>query len=151
VNADIDCTGDEETVLKASEYIRKKKPNLLAIHLNGPDAVGHNIGFQSDEFYEQLTKTDGHISDIIQATKKAGIFNETLFIVSSDHGGLGKDHGGKTMTEMQIPWIVYGNAVRKKGVINESIMVYDTAATIAWLFNLKQPQVWIGRPVKSPF
>jgi predicted AlkP superfamily pyrophosphatase or phosphodiesterase len=151
VDADIDCTGDDATVQQAAQYIKRKKPNLLAIHLNGPDAVGHNIGFQSPEYYAQLTKTDRHVAEIIEAVKQAGIYNETLFIVSSDHGGLGKEHGGNTMTEMQVPWIVYGKAVRKKGVISESIMVYDTAATIAWLFGLKQPQVWIGRPVKSPF
>jgi predicted AlkP superfamily pyrophosphatase or phosphodiesterase len=151
VDADIDCTGDDATVLQATQYIKKKRPNLLAIHFNGPDAVGHNIGFQTPEYYTQLTKTDKQIAEIIESTKQAGTFNETLFIVSSDHGGLGKEHGGNTMMEMQVPWILYGKAVRNKGVINESIMVYDTASTIAWLFGLKQPQVWIGRPVKSPF
>ena len=29
------------------------------------------------------------------------------------------------------------------------MMQYDVAATIAWLLGLKQPQPWVGRPVKE--
>ena len=28
---------------------------------------------------------------------------------------------------------------------------YDVAATIAYIFRLKQPQVWTGRPMKQVF
>lgn len=30
-------------------------------------------------------------------------------------------------------------------------MTFDTAATIAYIFGLKTPQVWIGRPVEEAF
>jgi hypothetical protein len=40
----------------------------------------------------------------------------------------------------------------KKGLnFNESMMQYDVASTIAYVFGLKQPQVWIGRPMKQVF
>ena len=59
--------------------------------------------------------------------------------------------GGKTLQEMQIPFVVFGKGVRAGSVINNSTMIYDTAATIAWIFGLKQPQVWIGRPITEAF
>ena len=31
------------------------------------------------------------------------------------------------------------------------MMQFDVASTIAYIFNLKQPQVWIGRPMKQVF
>lgn len=31
------------------------------------------------------------------------------------------------------------------------MMQFDIASTIAYIFNLKQPQVWIGRPMLSAF
>ena len=52
---------------------------------------------------------------------------------------------------MQIPFVVFGKGVRAGSVINNSTMIYDTAATIAWIFGLKQPQVWIGRPITEAF
>ncbi|MDR3095345.1 MAG: alkaline phosphatase, partial [Bacteroidales bacterium] len=33
----------------------------------------------------------------------------------------------------------------------ESMMQFDVAATIAYIFGLEQPQVWIGRPMKQVF
>ena len=34
---------------------------------------------------------------------------------------------------------------------HESMMQYDVASTIAHIFGLQQPQVWIGRPVTQVF
>ena len=81
----------------------------------------------------------------------AGMEDNTVVIVTSDHGGINKKHGGKTLEEMEIPWIIYGKRVKKGEELTQSIMTYDTAATIAWIFGLKTPQVWIGRPVKAAF
>ena len=35
--------------------------------------------------------------------------------------------------------------------ITESMMQFDVASTIAYIFKLEQPQVWIGRPMKQVF
>src|SRR5262249_45226208 len=35
---------------------------------------------------EVLQRLDGHVNDIIEATKKAGIYDQTTFIVLGDHG-----------------------------------------------------------------
>ena len=69
-------------------------------------------------------------------------------LLLTDRGGVNKGHGRETM---QIPWIAYGKSTKHKGVINESIVIYDTAATITWLPGLKLPQVWTKRPVKQIF
>ena len=72
-------------------------------------------------------------------------------IVTSDHGGIEKGHGGKTMNEMQTPFIISGKNVKTSGEFQESMMQYDVASTIAYIFGLEQPQVWIGRPMKQVF
>ena len=94
---------------------------------------------------------DGYVKQILDAIKKAGIMDETVVMLSSDHGGINKGHGGKTLMEVEIPWIVYGNAVKQKGEVKQSIVTYDTGATIAYLLGLKQPQLWTGRAVKNIF
>lgn len=141
-----------ETLCEMTEkYISEKKPNLLAVCFDNPDHVGHADGHDTPAYYKTLEELDGYIDRIVKAVEKAGMINETIFIITADHGGIGKGHGGKTMQEMETPFIISGKNIKKGGDIKESIMQYDVASTIAYIFNLKQPQVWIGRPMKQVF
>lgn len=135
----------------AVKYIGEKKPNLVGIIFDNPDHVGHQAGHDTPAYYEKLTELDGYIGQIIKAVEDAGMLNETIFIVTADHGGINKGHGGKSMQEMQTPFIISGKNVKKGNKFNESMMQFDCASTIAYIFGLKQPQVWIGRPMIQVF
>jgi predicted AlkP superfamily pyrophosphatase or phosphodiesterase len=139
--------GDSATAATAIRYIKESKPNLLFVHFSEVDNIGHGIGHGTPEYYAQVHKVDALIGKIIASIKEAGILDESVIIVSSDHGGIEKGHGGKTMQEMEIPWIIMGKSISKNHEVEESIMTYDTAATIAYLLKLSVPQSWIGRPV----
>ncbi len=151
VNKDLPCKNDTATTEASVNYIKEKKPDFLFIHFDEPDGVGHNIGHNIPAYYEQVHKNDILLGRILQAVKDAGIWDNTVIILSADHGGINKGHGGKTMVEMQIPWIVCGKGVKKNNEVKESIVTYDTAATIAYIFGLQTPRVWTGRPVKEIF
>ncbi len=133
------------------QYIREKKPVFTMIAFNNPDEVGHKYGHDTPEYYAKLKELDNKIAQIVQAVQEAGIYEETVFILTADHGGINKGHGGKTLQEMQIPFIIFGKGIRAGHVMDSSTMIYDTASTIAWIFGLKQPQVWIGRPIMEAF
>lgn len=133
------------------DYIVEKIPAFCTIVYGFADHYGHSSGFESDDYYKSLKKLDKCLGDIIQATKDAGIYENSIFIVSSDHGGIGNKHGGKTLKEMESPFVIYGNNIKKGHEIKEFMMQYDIAATIAYIFGLETPQAWIGRPVLSVF
>lgn len=135
----------------AVKYIKEKKPTLAAFCFDNPDHVGHQTGHDTPAYYEKLEELDGYVGQIIQAAKDAGIYEETIFIVTADHGGINKGHGGKTLQEMQIPFIICGKGVKAGHKIGSSVMQFDTAATIAYILGAKAPQVWIGRPVSEVF
>jgi len=135
----------------AVEVIKTKKPVLTFVHLDQPDGVGHNIGHRTPAYYEELKKVDARIGKIVQAVKDAGIANETVIIVTADHGGKDKGHGGKSLDEILIPWVAYGKGVKKGQELKNTIITYDTGATIAWLLGLKTPDSWRGLPVKQAF
>lgn len=135
----------------ACKYIKEKKPSLSTIIYDYPDHFGHATGFDSKEYYESLKMLDKSLDLIIQAVKDAGIFDKSVFIVTSDHGGDGKVHGGKSLKEMETPFIIFGYNIKKGFEISDSMMQYDIAATIAYIFGLDVPQAWIGRPVKTVF
>lgn len=135
----------------AEKYIKEKTPVLLAVCFDNPNHVGHAAGHDTPEYYAKLNELDTYVARIVQAVKDAGMFDETIFIITADHGGINKGHGGKTMQEMETPFIICGKNVKKGGEFSESMMQYDVASTIAYIFGLKQPQVWIGRPMKQVF
>lgn len=135
----------------AVEYIKKAHPNLLAVIIDNPDHVGHAAGHDTPEYYTVLKELDKYVGQIINAVKESGMLDETIFIVTADHGGINKGHGGKSMEEMETAFIISGKNIKKKHEITESMMQFDVASTIAHIFKLKQPQVWIGRPVLSAF
>lgn len=135
----------------AVSYLKEKKPTLSLFAFDNPDHIGHGIGHDTPEYYAKLKELDGYIAQIVQATKDAGIFDQTIFIITSDHGGINKGHGGKTMSEMESPFIICGKNIKKGLNFTESMMQYDIASTIAYIFGVKQPQVWIGRPMKQVF
>ncbi len=151
VNRDENTNNDSATTTNGANYIKEKKPDFLFLHYNDVDGAGHNIGWGTKEYYAAISKMDKYIGDILQAVKDANIADKTVIIVTSDHGGINKGHGGKSLNEMEIPWIIYGSKIKKGKELQQSVMIFDTAATIAYIFGLRTPQVWTGRPVKEAF
>lgn len=135
----------------ACNYISEKKPVLSAICFDNPDHVGHADGHDTQAYYDKLKELDGYIGHILDAIKEAGIYDNSIIIVTSDHGGINTSHGGKTMMEMETPFIIAGKNIKKTGAFEESMMQFDCAATVATIFGLTQPQVWIGRPMMQVF
>lgn len=151
VNKDQNCDGDVALAAAACDYIKSRKPTFLFVHLHDVDSVGHKVGHNTPEYYASVERTDAHIGEILQAIKEAGIEKETVVIFTADHGGINKGHGAISMQEMEIPWIVKGPGIKASYEVTESVMTFDTAATIAALFRLTPPQVWIARAITSIF
>jgi predicted AlkP superfamily pyrophosphatase or phosphodiesterase len=77
---------DEFLAASAIEIIRQHKPNLMLVHLIETDKEQHRGGPTSPGLPAVLRRVDGHIYNIIETTKKAGIYEQTVFIVLGDHG-----------------------------------------------------------------
>jgi predicted AlkP superfamily pyrophosphatase or phosphodiesterase len=70
-----------------SEYIIKEyKPQLLLLHLVDLDSAHHTYGAGSVKALEVAERQDAYLGRIIEATRQAGIFEKTTFVVVSDHG-----------------------------------------------------------------
>jgi predicted AlkP superfamily pyrophosphatase or phosphodiesterase len=137
---------------QAEQYIKEKRPTFVAVCFDNPDHVGHTAGHDTPLYYASLAELDSYIGRIVEAVRQAGMLSETIFIVTSDHGGIDKGHGGKTLQEMETPLIISGANVRAGVCFDEvSTMQFDVASTIAYIFGLQQPQAWIGRPLTTIF
>jgi arylsulfatase A-like enzyme len=136
----------------AATYIREKKPLLVFVYLGAVDETGHIIGHDTPEYFATLKKTDDEVGRLVAAVNDAGIGQETVFLVVADHGGINKGHGGKTLLEIQTPWLIAGPGIKRGHSLDDvSVIHYDTAPTIARLLGLTPPQAWIGHPVADAF
>lgn len=131
----------------ACEYIEKNKPGMMAIIFASPDDIGHKYGFESMEYYQELNHIDSEIARIIQSYKRVGIAGETVFIISSDHGGINNGHGGITLEELETPFIIVGNKIKENYEIDGLMMQYDVAPTIAEIFGIDIPDIWRGKSI----
>ncbi|MEV0830207.1 alkaline phosphatase family protein [Nonomuraea rubra] len=61
-------------------------PDLLAVYSSDLDGLGHNEGPDSPNLGPLLAEHDHQLGRLIQATKDVGIFRDTAFLVTSDHG-----------------------------------------------------------------
>lgn len=148
---DLDYNGetDTKTLDKATKFITKEKPIFTFIHLDDADHKGHKIGFDSPEYYSEIEIIDALIGEMIAKLEDKNLMKDTVIILTSDHGGNKKSHGGNTLKEMEIPWIIYGKGISKQGKLESTIVTYDTGATIAYLLGLEIPEFWRGKAVKE--
>ena len=135
----------------AAKYITAKKPGLCFIHFSDPDAVGHVFGWGSPEQIKSFAAVDAALGVVLKAIREAGIADDSVLIITADHGGHGRTHGFNIPDDMQIPWIVWGKGVKKDFEITDPVNTCDTAATALWLLNAPCPQTLDGKPVASAF
>lgn len=148
VDYDIHGQDEDETARLAIDYIKAKRPQFLFVHLDNVDHAGHADGHGTQSYYDAVTKADALIGQIRQTLIDTGMMDDSVILVTADHGGVGKGHGGETMPELEIPWIVYGKNINH-GEVDLPINTFDTPATAAWLLGLKTPYAWLGRPIRQ--
>lgn len=115
----------------------KKKPKFLFVQMDDVDGAGHSGGYGTEHHYAEIRRADGYTGEIYDAYKEAGITDDTLFIVISDHGGVRNGHGGYTDTEKYVFMGISGKGV-KEGFINYA-ETRDIAAIVLYALGLKVP------------
>ena len=141
----------EETTEQFCKYITAQKPVFAFIQIDHVDGAGHHSGYTSDEYLQTVTNVDSLVGRIIESIRLAGMEDNTLVMVVSDHGGINTGHGGQTPEEVTVPVIYYGKGVKKNYKIQQVVYMYDVAANVAFALNLKTPYSWTGRPTLPAF
>nr|WP_275296721.1 alkaline phosphatase family protein [Brevibacillus choshinensis] len=134
---------DRETSKKVVEYMKNEGKNARSIfvHLDEVDGAGHNHGYFTPEFYKQLQKEDEYVGDILKALEDEGLMEDTLIILTADHGGKGTGHGGSSLGEQRIFWAAKGATIAP-GTELSGVENMDTAAVVAHALRLDLPQNW---------
>lgn len=76
---------DDFVTACAVDTLKSKQPDLTLIHLVDMDSQRHRFGVNSVQAKAALKRQDTRVGEIIQATKDAGMFEQTVFAVLGDH------------------------------------------------------------------
>ena len=112
---------------RAAEYFASDHPDLLFVHFSDPDEYGHSHGWTSPEYKRAAQHSDRCLAIVLDAIE--GSRDDTLVIVTADHGGESRHHNGHDKPSRAIPWIARGPGVAAGASIDKPIHTVDTAAT----------------------
>jgi len=134
------CRNDDDVVTRALVEVHGEA-DLVFVHLPDTDLAGHRHGWMSAPYLAALGRADAGLGRLIAAAGAS-----TTFIVTTDHGGHGKDHSAALPLDLTIPWVIAGPGVRT-GPLAAQVRVYDTAPTAAVVLGLPIPEWMDGRPI----
>ncbi|MCC7117224.1 MAG: alkaline phosphatase family protein [Anaerolineales bacterium] len=123
---------------------------LLVIHFATTDDMGDVYGWLSPEQLSVIYRADEALGELLARLDAENLRNETLLIVTADHGGHDHTHGSRRPEDMTIPWVTSGPGIRP-GLLASKIITMDTAATAADYLGLPIPAEWDGAPVLEAF
>ncbi len=130
----------EDTILP---YLEENDPKVLFVtYRNVVMAVNaDDTGNYGGEFHiNQLGLTDNCIGAIYKKYEELGRAEKTLFILTSDHGGVegGRDHSGDTPDVTDI-FVGFGGYGVTEGELTGEILNYDVAAVVLEALGIKAP------------
>jgi len=111
---------------------------LAWVHLREPNMAGHAAGWMTPAYFAALAEADRALGVVLRAIADSGL--PTTVILTSDHGGHGKEHWGRHPADSIVPWICAGPSVRAGATIADSSTM-DVGPTAAALLGVTLPEV----------
>jgi arylsulfatase A-like enzyme len=142
--------GDRSVVDRALELLNGGY-EVLFLQFPNPDYFGHSTSWMSATYLSEMRNTDRQVGRVLAALDELNLMDETLVILTADHGGHDMEHGQNIPEDMTIPWIIAGPGVVAGTELGDDIRVTDTAITVLWALGLPLPENAGGRPVIEAF
>lgn len=143
-----DQDGYKKNYAAAVDFMEKNRadPQLVFLYSVRVDHAGHEFKWMSDQYIAAIQEADTAIGNLVANVKAKGLYEDTYFLLITDHGGLEKGHGGTSMVEMQIPWAITGPRIKHAGLVHMYNSNRNTSIVISRIFGIKKlPASWTGQ------
>jgi predicted AlkP superfamily pyrophosphatase or phosphodiesterase len=147
---------DQQVRDQAVRIIRDHRPAVMFVHFPTVDSEGHGQGWGSKAQLNAVAVADACLGDVLAALTDAGTLEQTLVIVSADHGGQGRGHGPEDVRSRTIPWIAAGPGVRKDFDLtllgrDVDVNTFDTFATACHFLGIETKLKSDGKAIVQMF
>ena len=136
----------------ACRLLRTSSPDLLFVHFDDVDDAGHKYGFDPHgrRYLAAIERVDAHVGRIIAALceRPTASVEDWLVVVSTDHGGLGKDHD-RNVPENRTIFLIVSGPSAARGPIEPPPTSVDVAPTVLRHLGVSLDPTWQldGKPV----
>lgn len=137
----INKTGDDVQVKDyILDYLKTDIPTFMFVQFDSVDAAGHSSGYGSVAHLCALEQIDAYVGEIYELLESKGYLKDTLFLVTSDHGGFGNSHGGLTNDEKYVFFGAKGESINNND--NIVMQVSDIPSIITYALDCKTSESW---------
>ena len=133
----------------AGDWIAANRPGFSFLYIELPDQLGHRFGYLSTEYLEGCERVDRAVEILVRGLERAGILDETLLVLTADHGGHERSHGSDSREDMTVPLILRGPGIKNNYIIDGPTRILDIAPTITHVQGLPTPPGWQGRALQE--
>ena len=119
---------------EASQFLINGEPHVAMVYFGAVDETGHKYGFHPSvpEYIHAIETVDEHVGTVVEAMKGRSEFasENWLVLVSTDHGGKDKGHGGgHDVPEILTTFLIVSGRDSARGAIDRPTYVVDLPVT----------------------
>mgnify|MGYP006289895763 CR=1 FL=1 len=143
---------DKKMAKNMARDINAGNGDVYFVQLDEIDAAGHMYGYsvESKRYIKKIQRNDKLVGTMVSAIENRPFDEEWLVCLVSDHGGNGKSHGGLSLGELTIIFMLSGNAISQKGEIPDNVetspRIVDVVPSIAKFIGMPPRDNWDGKP-----
>jgi predicted AlkP superfamily pyrophosphatase or phosphodiesterase len=145
---------DAEATAAAVKHLTEANPDAVFLYIGQVDVAGHTHGFHPSvpEYLAAIERADKLVGDAVAAVKARKTYadEDWLFVVTSDHGGQGKGHGGgHDKPEILNSFLIVSGNAAQRGTFDEQVYLVDAPVTVLAHLGVQPKDSWKldGRPV----
>ena len=112
-------------------------PDFTFLYLGWTDEAGHNFGWMSQEYLRAVSGSLDAVKKVVDT-----LDDDTLLILTADHGGHDRSHGSEMPEDMTIPVFLYNRTFNSVKLPKASIL--DLAPTAAAVLGIPADREWEG-------
>eukprot|EP00667_Euglena_gracilis_P016017 EG_transcript_16705 len=143
---------DQLVAQRMAQLIEQERPQLMFVHFDDIDEAGHASHWGSPKYYAAAKAVDSYIGMLLLALERAGIINDTLILVTADHGGWRNTHGQPTQACVYIPAVFAGPGIAASPTpLPAFIASQDFAPTVLHALGLGRGRSMRGRALTELF
>ncbi len=144
---EVNVTDDAALTDEICAYLDEgNAPTLLFVQLDSVDHAGHEYGSASEQYMDAIHTADGYVGKIYDAVVRNGLADDSLFIVTADHGHKKTGgHGRFSMRETLTTVAAAGKTVVAGGELDKTARARDIAAVTLFALGIERPAYMSAR------
>lgn len=143
--------GESNTnIEKALRFITERRSEiearglLMFIHLVDSDEALHTFSSDSKEYRSAIAMEANLVGKLISNITAKGWADDTVVIVTADHGGIGYAHFNRYPPLVDdVPFWIWGGPIQSGAIISGGRTV-DIAPTVAFILGIRKPKESVG-------